>query len=166
MEVWKNVYLKEYHNFYKVSNLGRIKSIEKTVLFSDGRKRKYKEIIRKQHFNKKIGYYYVSLKVNGIVKTISVHTLVYKTFCDYKKGLVIDHKDNNQKNNKLSNLQQISFRKNLIKDKDSPNILFRKDYNKYMVYYWVNGKNNHIGYFKKHKDAVIALNNFKKKLNE
>jgi hypothetical protein len=162
-EIWKDI--PNYEGLYQVSNLGRVKSLDKTVVFKDGRIRKYKECIRKQHFNKKRGYYYVSLKVKGVTKTISTHTLVFKTFMECEKGLVIDHIDNNQKNNNLENLQQITYRENNTKDKKTPNVCFHKRNNKYMSYFWLNGKNHHIGYFLKYQDAVNSIIKFKKENN-
>lgn len=160
LEVWKDI--PDYEGLYQVSNLGRVKSLKKEVLFKDGRKRTYKETIRKQHFNKKRGYFYISLKVSGVVKTISIHTLVFKAFNNYDENLVVDHIDNNQKNNRLDNLQQISYRQNSTKDKKTPNICYISKYDKYMAYIWFKGKNNHLGYFKNYKYALKAVNEFKK----
>ena len=162
-EIFKDV--TGYEGLYQVSNLGRVKSLEKLVIFKNGRKRVYKESIRKLHFNKQRGYWYVSLRVSGNTKTISIHTLVYKTFKNHIKGLVVDHIDNDQSNNKLSNLQQISYRENSTKDKKTPNYTYVKKYNKYMAYIYYNKRNNHLGYFKTEEEAIKSINNFKNKNN-
>ena len=34
IEIWKNVPFKEYENYYKVSNLGRVKSIKRNNILN------------------------------------------------------------------------------------------------------------------------------------
>jgi hypothetical protein len=164
MEIWKDI--KDYKGIYQVSNLGNVRSLDRLVTFKDGRKRFYKGEIKPLILNKQRGYLYISFKLKGFTKTISVHTLVYKAFKNYDKSLVIDHIDNNRLNNRLENLQQITMRENLTKDKKTPNYCYRKEMKKYMAYMWVNGKNNHIGYFKTEKETKKAILEFKNKINE
>lgn len=163
-EIWKDI--ANYEGIYQVSNLGNIRSVDRVVFFKDGRKRFYKGKIRPLTFNKKRGYFYVSFKLKGCTKTFSIHSLVFKAFNECDSNLVIDHIDNDRKNNKLCNLQQITQRHNLTKDKKTPNYCFISKYNKYMAYMWVNGKNNHIGYFNTEEEVKEAILKFKIKLNE
>ena len=45
-EIWKDI--PNYEGFYQVSNLGRVKSLDKYVSYKDGRIRFYKSKILKQ----------------------------------------------------------------------------------------------------------------------
>ena len=68
------------------------------------------------------GYKHVIMKVDGKVKNIRVHQLVWDAFGRGKRSrnLIVDHKDRNRANNKIENLQLITVRKNLHKDMDIP----------------------------------------------
>ena len=86
-EVWK-----EFHD-YKVSNYGRIYStISDRILtpFTDG----------------KNAYLYVSLSVDGVIGRFSIHRLVAQLFLPNPHNLpYVNHKDENKKNNKVTNLE-------------------------------------------------------------
>lgn len=104
-EVWKDV--KDYEGHYKVSNLGRVKSL------------KNKGIILKQNPICK-GYMAVCLCKFGKKATKRVHQLMAVAFLNHNQnfnGLVVDHIDNDKLNNELSNLQIITHRENSSKDK-------------------------------------------------
>ena len=81
---------------YEVSNLGRIRNIKTNRLLKFDECQKYVRVC----LNNKKHYY--------------IHRLVYCTFHDdYDlNGYVIDHIDNNPKNNTLNNLQKITFSEN------------------------------------------------------
>tara|TARA_R110000744_G_C18984838_1_gene519794 strand:- start:27 stop:536 length:510 start_codon:yes stop_codon:yes gene_type:complete len=134
IEIWKDI--PNYNGIYQVSNLGNIKSLKfnkvkylKLTLNSEGR-------------------YAVSLYKNGILssnKKLSVlvaEAFLNHTPCGHK--LVVDHIDNNPLNDKLYNLQIITHRKNLTKDKK-------------------NGTSKYIGVFKygKRWRSEIGINNTK-----
>lgn len=63
IEEWKDIV--GYEGMYMVSNLGRVKSIERIITYSDGRVYKYHEKILKQSVNK--GYMKVTLSKNSKV---------------------------------------------------------------------------------------------------
>ena len=114
-EIWKDV--PGYEKLYQISNLGRVKSIPK--ISGSGLGFMTKEKILKQQNNGN-GYKVVHLSKNSKIKKNYVHQLVAITFIskDYlfhKK--VVDHIDNNRKNNKLENIQIVSQRFNCSKDK-------------------------------------------------
>ena len=73
MEIWKDI--KGYENLYKISNLGRVKSVPK----KNGRFHQKKEIIMKQ-FDNRHGYLCLSLSKNNKWKTYTVHRLVANAF--------------------------------------------------------------------------------------
>ena len=53
-EIWKNI--PNYKYFYKASNLGRIKSCERILIFKNGAKYHKKEKIMKLRYDKRTGY--------------------------------------------------------------------------------------------------------------
>lgn len=101
MEIWKNINLKGYEDFYQVSNLGRVRSVDKVD--SLGR------LIRgkiKSNANNGNGYLVVNLKNNGKQKMVTVHRLVAEAFIENPKNLpCVNHKDENKTNNKVNNLE-------------------------------------------------------------
>lgn len=112
-EVWRDI--KDYEGLYQVSNLGRVKSLERYVKFNDGRITHYKEHILKQGKGTK-GYLMVVLHKNGVGKTLKVHRLVAMAFPDLvdwteeAKGkpfeiLQVNHKDELVTNNCVDNLE-------------------------------------------------------------
>lgn len=71
--------------------------------------------VLKINSNKK-GYLMVQLSNNPIVKTITLHKLVYTTYVgDILKGFEINHIDGNKKNNHYSNLELVTKKENMIK---------------------------------------------------
>jgi len=100
----------DYEGLYQLSNLDRVSSLkfESTTIL-------------KENIDNR-GYINYCLWKGGKSKTLRLHVLkmmVYKGFepCGHK--LVVDHIDNDKANNDLSNLQIITHRKNLTKDKKS-----------------------------------------------
>lgn len=66
-------------------------------------------------------YRKVSLSTNRGIITIHVHKLMAITFLNHTPNgykIVVDHIDNNRENNHLSNLQLITQRENVSKDRD------------------------------------------------
>jgi len=100
-EIWRDI--ANYRGHYQVSNMGRIKSLKPGNAFYGK--------IRKQVLERS-GYMRVYLFVGGGVKKYLVHRLVVGAFVGLKNGLVIDHIDNNKKNNALSNLDQVTCAEN------------------------------------------------------
>jgi len=99
-ELWENVLVEPFVGDYKVSNLGRIKSM-------------HTHKIMKQQVNVRSGYKQVSLVHSPITgekvrRTFNVHRLVALAFVhnDYPdKYTVINHKDEDKTNNVSSNLE-------------------------------------------------------------
>lgn len=89
IETWKKI--DQYEN-YKVSNLGRVKSLINNI------------ILKPDIGNG--GYYRVRLFNNGKSKRFSIHRLVATTFINNKHNKsVINHKDSNRINNTVKNLE-------------------------------------------------------------
>lgn len=102
-EIWKDI--KGWEGCYKVSNKGRVKALNRDVLYSNGKVYKYRERIMKAKVNKS-GYVTVCLSKNGYYCNKRLHQLVIAAFLDRPKGCgQINHKDENKQNNELSNLE-------------------------------------------------------------
>lgn len=159
-EIWKDV--PDYEGIYQVSNLGNVKSLSRVVL----RHGKYPFMCKEKNLYKGMttsGYYYCNLKKNGNQKNFAIHQLVAMAFLNHKPNgykLVVDHIDNNKLNNRLDNLQLISHRENISKDRKGTSkytgVLWHKRDNKWMSYITVCGKRKHLGYFETEYDAHLA----------
>jgi len=115
-EIWKDI--KGYEGHYQVSNFGRVKSLERTIN-RDGIRNNMnlKEKMLEQSTHSK-GYKCVKLYLDKKSKSFKVHQLVAMSFLGHTpNGMIdlIDHKDENKENNKLSNLRIINNRGNVSK---------------------------------------------------
>ena len=150
-EIWKDI--KGYEGLYQVSNLGRIKSLERKTFGEKYGVHKLKEKILKKG---KCGKYnIVVLRKDKKNKTLYIHRLVAKAFINNpKKYPEVNHKDGNTINNNVENLEWCNRSYNI---KHSYNVLNRK----------VNTK-GFIEYREKHKRKVNQYdlnNNFIKTWN-
>ena len=105
--VWKDVL--GYEGLYQVSNAGEVKRL----MSYDSRGHLRKErLLKKQISNK--GYYQIGLHINGKETKYLIHQLVGKAFLkNPKKYTEINHKDENPKNNLVSNLEWCSRKYNV-----------------------------------------------------
>lgn len=106
-EIWKPVV--GYEGIYEVSNMGRVKSLERRVPSGEGRTRLNKERILKPGINRGTHQYVnLSNKQNPDDKAISryVHQLVMEAFVGPRpKGMHVCHWNDNGLDNRLSNLR-------------------------------------------------------------
>lgn len=111
-EIWKDV--PNYEGLYQVSNLGRVKSLDREFLDKKGKlfRRKGAMITLVEN---EYGYLAVRLNKNNTRKEFKVHRLVLMTFspCDNMENLEVNHKDFNRKNNSLNNLEWLTHKENL-----------------------------------------------------
>ena len=167
MEIWKSI---EGCEDYEISNLGRVKSLARTVIFSDGRVVSRKEKFLKLSVNDR-GYLIVSLCKDTKSKTKKVHQLVAIAFLNHTPDgnkLVIDHIDNNPLNNKLGNLQIITHRENTSKDRKGSSqytgVSWHKPCKKWIARIYINGKSKNLGRFKDELEAAKAYQTALKEL--
>lgn len=95
-EIWTSVL--GWDAFYAVSDLGRVKSLDREVIG-----RKYTGRMLKPNRNSQ-GYLCVNLSALGVARSITIHRIVLEGFTGFHPGLVVRHKDNNKTNNRLDNL--------------------------------------------------------------
>lgn len=112
-EVWKSI--DEYDGYYKVSNLGRVKSIKRAINRADGSVRTFRGCIRKLLLNR-YGYPVVYITYGNRLKPklLSVHRLVAQAFIPnpFKKETV-NHIDGNPSNNNVENLEWMTGLENI-----------------------------------------------------
>ena len=106
--------LNGFEGLYQISNLGRVKSLKKTIKRYDGHTQSYKERILKVSNNKN-KYETVILCKNHILYSKLVHRLVAEAFIanPYNKPNV-DHIDTDIHNNCYTNLRWVSQKENCL----------------------------------------------------
>lgn len=101
-EIWKPVV--GYEGLYEVSNLGRLRSVERILKRPEGEWH-YKEKILRAHKTNK-GYLRTRLYRNGVAQTLSIHRLVLTAFVPNPQNLpMINHKNEKVWDNRLDNLE-------------------------------------------------------------
>lgn len=133
-EIWKNVNTDypNINNRYKVSNYGRFKN-EKNKLLSTG-------VDLKGYGQIDISNYIKGKKLDDNRddhrKTFSVHRLIAFTFLEFegnKDDYQVDHKDKNPHNNHVDNLEILTTKEHMIKDKGKQVLCVTKN-NEYYIF--------------------------------
>lgn len=109
--------IKNYEGLYEADSDGFIIKVSR-----EQKDKRYgertKEVVLKPYFTKmkngSKGYGIVTLCKNGIKQKVTVHSIIYSTFnSEYDtKKYCIDHIDGNKENNKLENLELVSYSEN------------------------------------------------------
>ena len=98
-EIWRPI--KNYETYYEVSNLGRVRSVDRVIIDSDGVKRLLKGKILKPAKNNN-GYLVCGLRKNSKANSFTVHRLVAQAFLPNTDNLPeVNHKDENKDNNRV-----------------------------------------------------------------
>lgn len=164
-EIWKDV--PGYEGIYMVSDLGRVKSLERTKLGYKNSIIKINErIINGYTSNNR--YTSITFHKNNKQKTFEVHKLVAMAFLNHipdgTRKIVVDHINNIKTDNRVCNLQLITQRENSSKDKNKLKFSACKTRDgKFQSSIFVNGKTKYLGRFNNVEEAQEA---YKKALSE
>ena len=102
-ETWKDI--PSYEGLYQVSNLGRVKGLDRVVKTKNGRTQYKKGTVLKNKMGTN-GYHYVCLYKNNKQKTFMIHSLVALNFIgDRPNKNDICHINGNRLDNRVSNLK-------------------------------------------------------------
>jgi len=151
-ELWKDI--PDHEGLYQASNMGRIRSVDKTVFNGKGYWVRKGKILSQSNCK---GYKNLSLCKNGKSKTHFVHKLVAMTFLNHKPdgmNIVIDHINEDKIDNRIENLQIITHRENILKSIDKTNtsskyvgVYLRPDTGRWGCGIKINGRKKHLGYW-------------------
>ena len=110
-EVWRDI--RGYKGLYQVSNLGRVRSLDRVVWNPKSGYTKRKGVLLRQAINKS-GYWVVAISKDGKQKTFIASRLVLKAFAPKVKGKnECNHKDGNKRNNRVENLEWCTHSENM-----------------------------------------------------
>ena len=102
-EIWKSVI--GYEKFYEVSNIGRVRSVNRTVITIKGDIIYKKGIVLKPGTDKH-GYLHVGLSKDNLLMSYTVHRLLAKAFIpNIENKPTVNHKDGIKSNNYEWNLE-------------------------------------------------------------
>ena len=96
-----------YDGYYAVSNLGRVKSLERTIYDKNGKEKHIKERILCLHYNKRMnGETQVVFSVDAIHKTFNVIELVGMAFIGFKEeGQIYQHINKKRNDPRACNIE-------------------------------------------------------------
>lgn len=109
-EVWKPI--KNYEGLYEISNIGRVRSLDRKITDKNGKIKYFKGKVLKARKNKN-GYFIISLCKDGKYETLQISRLVASAFIPNPNNKpCVDHIDTNRENNEVSNLRWVTYKEN------------------------------------------------------
>lgn len=110
MEQWKDI--KDYQGLYMISDIGRVKSLGRTMILPTGGILNLKERILRQRVNK--GYMIVGLSKRSKKFSVKVHRLVAEAFIENPENKKqVNHKFGNKKDNRVISLEWATGHENM-----------------------------------------------------
>jgi hypothetical protein len=110
MEIFKDI--EGYEGYYQISNLGKVKSLQRIVDNHSG----FKKVLKEKFLNpniSKTGYYVVSFKKNNIKKTFKLHRLIANSFIAHVKDKkFVNHINGIKTDNRIENLEWCTILEN------------------------------------------------------
>lgn len=157
--IWKAV--PEFEN-YEMSICGKIRSLNynQTGQIKELKQGKDKD-----------GYFFAIPNKKGKRYRFRIHQLMAMTFLGFTpngRKLVVDHKNNNKEDNSLENLQIITFRENVSKDKkrDLPTgVTFHKRSKRYLAQIRIGKQPRTLGLFSTPEEASSVYQAKLKEIN-
>lgn len=110
-EIWKPI--PDFEGYYEISNKGRVRSLDRTITYNDGRKSRIKGKVKKPAIVRG-GYLQIRLRKNNIRKNYYVHVLVARLFIPNPENLPeVNHKNHIKTDNSVENLEWITHKNNI-----------------------------------------------------
>ena len=105
-----------FDGYYEVSDIGRVRSLDRIVVDKGGRRKRFLKGAIMQPHKDKYGYLIVHFRYKGEdYPNIKLHRLVAKAFIPNDDNLpYINHKDFDRSNNKVSNLEWCTAQQNNV----------------------------------------------------
>lgn len=114
MEMWKTI--EGFEGKYEVSDMGRVRRIERWVINDFGNEEKLPDKIVPSHYSggrEGARYLSVGLIKDNVTEKHYVHRLVAKAFIPNKKNKkAVNHIDCNKENNDVKNLEWVTYKEN------------------------------------------------------
>lgn len=168
MEKWRDVI--GYAGYYRVSDLGRVKSVDRYVNsggLNNGSERvslKKGKILNCSPTKK--GYTRVSLSKGSKTEQICVHRLVALAFLDKVDGKInVNHINGIKGDNRVCNLEFVNQRENVLhskiylSNKKFPFVSFLEKQNRFESSIIIDGKAKKLGRFKTEEEAFTSYVN-------
>jgi len=164
VEEWRDI--PNYEGYYQASDFGRVRSLDRTVVFSDGRERFYKGRVIKGSVDK--GYRRTTLNLDGVGMNFKLSQLVAMAFLGHEPdghNLVVDHVNGDRSDDRVENLRIVTHRANLStcfrSDKDSlsseyAGVSWHKETSKWGAQIRHNGVIARLGFYDTELEAFTA----------
>ena len=150
MDLEEFIDIQGYEGLYKINRNGDIFSVKRNNMIKD-------------HIDKNIGYYIVTLYKDRERKPFLLHRLIALHFIPNPDNHpVIDHIDRNRTNNNIENLRWCTYSDN-SKNREIKGCIYKeihKHKEKDYIYYRVRVRGKQIGQFKTYEEAKECLKKY------